>query len=475
MSADSSALPGAPHTVSLSDFIDGHPVATFVIDNRHVVTHWNRACEHLLGWDRADMLGTSNHWKPFYSYARPLLADLIVDGRHDEIHRHYQREFAASAVIPGAYEIEDFFPSIGAQGHWLHFTAAPLYDEHGRMVGAIETLQDVTERRVAENAMRATRNNLEQIVRHRTAELAESNRKLADDVRQRYEAEEALRARNHELTQVNQRLQLAQQQLLQAEKLASIGQLAAGVAHEINNPIGYVLSNFTSLKRYVDQLFQVLDACQGAPGLVLPLPQSELDFLRGDVAALLTESSEGIERVRHIVQDLKDFSRADAQAEWSRADLNRGIDSTLNIVASEIKYKAEVVKEYGELPPVECIPSQLNQVIMNLLVNAAHAIETVPGRITLRTGHDTAADTAWFEVGDTGCGMSPEVQSRIFDPFYTTKAIGKGTGLGLAVSYGIVQKHGGHFEIESSPGAGSRIRVVLPVSRRATEEAENSQ
>ena len=258
-------------------------------------------------------------------------------------------------------------------------------------------------------------------------------------------------------------------QLFQQEKLASIGQLAAGVAHEINNPMGYVSSNINSLGRYLQGLFTLLDAYMKAePALAdaaalerINALKQELDigYLREDICALLGESGEGIKRVKQIVQDLKDFSRQE-QADWQLADLHQGLESTLNIVHNELKYKADVVREYGELPEVECVPSQLNQVFMNLLVNAAHAMER-HGIITVRTGQEQ--DHVWIEVEDNGSGIAPEHLKRIFEPFFTTKPVGKGTGLGLSLSYGIVQKHGGRIEVGSEPGRGTRFRVWLPI------------
>ena len=187
----------------------------------------------------------------------------------------------------------------------------------------------------------------------------------------------------------------------------------------------------------------------------------DINFLRKDIGDLLTESQDGVMRVRKIVQDLKEFSHVDC-AEWQQADLHCGLDSTLNIVRNEIRYKAEVIKQYGELPPVECIPAQINQVFMNLLVNAAQAIEE-RGVITLRTG--TADDAVWVEIEDTGKGIPQENMNRIFEPFFTTKPVGKGTGLGLSLSYGIIKKHGGRCEVYSEAGQGTRFKVWLPVSQ----------
>jgi two-component system, NtrC family, sensor kinase len=284
---------------------------------------------------------------------------------------------------------------------------------------------------------------------------------------------------NDELTELNRRLSAAQHQLMQSEKLASIGQLAAGVAHEINNPIGYVFSNFGTLEKYIADVFRMLQAYQDAePGLADTQARTrlaslreeiELDYLKEDIPSLMAESREGIKRVRKIVQDLKDFSRVDARQDWEWTNLHHGIESTLNIVNNEIKYKCEVIRQYGELPDVECLPSELNQVFMNLLVNAAQAITADHGTITIRTG--TEGENAWVEIQDSGCGIPKESLKRIFDPFFTTKPVGKGTGLGLSLSYGIVQKHGGRMDVASEIGRGTCFRLTIPIKHVAGSAA----
>lgn len=286
---------------------------------------------------------------------------------------------------------------------------------------------------------------------------------------------------NRDLKEVNSKLSDAQSKLIQSEKLASIGQLAAGVAHEINNPIGFIFSNFGTLEQYLEDLFQMLDAYEQAEasvsdGAALARIRSlkadlDIDYLKEDIPNLMRESRDGIQRVRKIVQDLKDFSRVDARQEWESVDLHAGIDSTLNIVNNEIKYKADVVKHYGALPEVQCLPSELNQVFMNLLVNAAHAITAERGTITISTGVD--GPNVWVEVADTGAGIAQENLKRIFDPVFTTKPVGKGTGLGLSLSYGIVQKHSGRMEVHSELGVGTRFRVTLPIKHEeaATQPA----
>ena len=295
-----------------------------------------------------------------------------------------------------------------------------------------------------------------------------------------HQVHELLQA-NDELKVLNAKLSATQDKLVQSEKLASIGQLAAGVAHEINNPIGYIFSNFGTLEKYLDDLFTMLSAYEAAETMLKGTAEGlrlselrqriELDYLKEDIPNLMRESREGITRVRKIVSDLKDFSRVGASQEWVWANLHKGIDSTLNIVNNELKYKADLVREYGDLPEVECLPSEINQVVLNLLVNAAQAMDKERGTITVRTGHDEAAGLVWIEVEDNGSGIPRENLGRVFDPFFTTKPVGKGTGLGLSLSYGIVQKHNGHIEVRSEPGIGTCFHIALPV-RRAQAECE---
>lgn len=317
----------------------------------------------------------------------------------------------------------------------------------------LEVIQKNQELKAKHEALQVLNEQLEMRVRQRTADLEQANHQLL--------------ANNTELKQLNEKVESAHVQLLQAEKMASIGQLAAGVAHEINNPIGFVNSNVGTLGKYMANLFDVIAAYEAAearvgghqcPEVAEIKSKVDLAYLKEDIPNLLRESQEGLTRVKRIVQDLKDFSHVD-ESNWQSASLEQGIDSTLNVVANEIKYKAKVVKEYSGLPDIECMPSQLNQVFMNLLVNAAQAI-TNNGVITIRTG--SSGDEVWVEVEDTGKGIPPENLTRIFDPFFTTKAIGEGTGLGLALSYGIVQKHNGHIEVRSEVGKGTTFRICVP-------------
>ena len=330
------------------------------------------------------------------------------------------------------------------------------------------------------NTMASTIQNysehMEQTIAERTLELTQKNEII---VLEKELAEAATQAKTRLLAEQEvliRKLEDAQGQLLQSEKMASVGQLAAGVAHEINNPIGFINSNLNSLKKNVDHLLKVIavyekaeTALSGHLELLEAIKKAksaaDLDFLQDDMQSLIAESIEGVQRVKKIVDNLKDFSRIDT-AEWQFANLEKGLDSTLNIVWNELKYKAEVKKEYAGLPEIECIASQLNQVFMNLMVNAAHAI-TERGVITLRTGFDE--HTVWVEVEDTGAGIKPEHLNRIFEPFFTTKPIGKGTGLGLSLAYSIVQRHHGKLGVQSEEGKGTVFRVTLPRERLAED------
>ncbi|MCE4281758.1 ATP-binding protein [Xanthomonas hortorum pv. vitians] len=289
---------------------------------------------------------------------------------------------------------------------------------------------------------------------------------------QDYERE--LQQRHAELRQAYLRLNGAQDKLLQSEKMASIGQLAAGVAHEINNPIGYVHSNLGSLQEYLRSLFTLIEAYERAlqapdPKALIPeideiRNRADIDFISRDLPQLMAESREGIERVTRIVRDLKDFSYSDRSESWKMVDLHAGLESTINIIWNELKYKVTLERNYAELPLVECLPSELNQVYMNMLLNAGQVI-VERGTITVTTGRENADGTeqVWIQFQDTGAGIAPDLMQRIFDPFFTTKPVGSGTGLGLSISYGIINKHHGRIDVESTPGQGASFRIVLPV------------
>lgn len=309
-----------------------------------------------------------------------------------------------------------------------------------------------------------------------TRQVAALTEALREQLEERKRAEEALHKEKAEQQVLIERLEEAHNQLLQSEKMASIGQLAAGVAHEINNPVGYINSNLGALQNYVATLLRLINAYEKHEGELSPTTrdalnalkeEGELGYLREDIADLLAESVDGLQRVKRIVQDLKDFSHV-SETEMQWASIETGLESTLNVVWNELKYKAEVVKDYGSIPEIECIPSQLNQVFMNLLVNAAQSIAE-RGVITLRTYR--AGDNVCVEITDTGAGIPPQILNRIFDPFFTTKPVGTGTGLGLSITHGIIRKHHGKVEVDSEPGRGTTFRITLPIRQPASSAA----
>lgn len=289
------------------------------------------------------------------------------------------------------------------------------------------------------------------------------------------ESNQGLAKKTTELQEAYNQLKSTQAKVLHQEKMATIGQLAAGVAHEINNPIAFVLSNLGSLEKYLvklkehiaqqDRLLLERSSEEQRERLLEQRQSAKIDQILDDLDDLVAESSEGAGRVKRIVGDLKGFSHFSEETE-TPADLNELLDSAVHIVWNEIKYKAELQREYGKLPPVICHARQVSQVFMNLLVNAAQAISR-EGRIIVRTW-STGADV-FASVSDNGQGIPDDLQPRIFDPFFTTKEIGQGTGLGLSISYDIVKEHCGELLVDSAAGRGTTITVRLPLASKGVD------
>jgi len=282
------------------------------------------------------------------------------------------------------------------------------------------------------------------------------------------------------IIQLEKRQKEIQLQILQSEKMASIGQLAAGVAHEINNPTGFVSSNLKTLSDYQNDITKLIQQYRKlitdlrdiiAKGdfhssIIKQVEQIsaleteiDVDFILDDIKDLIKDCKEGTERIKKIVLDLKDFAHP-GEDKIQTTDINKGIESTLNVVWNELKYKAAVAKDYGDLPRVQCYPQQLNQVFMNILVNAAQAIKK-RGEIRVSTRSDNGY--VEIKISDTGSGIPKENLPKIFDPFFTTKKVGKGTGLGLNVAYNIIKKHKGTIDVESELGKGTAFTIRIPV------------
>lgn len=282
-------------------------------------------------------------------------------------------------------------------------------------------------------------------------------------------ANEIIEAETAELEKAYAELKAAQSRILQQEKMASIGQLAAGVAHEINNPMGYIQGNLQVLKKYLAILTTVLerqDQCvqkncpqEEEAALEAEKKTLKLAYILEDIPDLIEESIQGAVKVKDIVQTLKSFSRVDSVS-LSDADINECLDSTLKVIWNELKYTCEVIKEYKQdLPRLLCNAQQLNQVFMNLLINASHAVDK-KGEIRIKTWDD--ADSIFVAIQDNGCGIAEENRKKIFEPFFTTKEVGKGTGLGLSIVYDIITSHGGTIVVESEEGKGTTFTIRLP-------------
>ncbi len=325
---------------------------------------------------------------------------------------------------------------------WERAAISPILDEAGEITHFLAIKEDITERKEIEQ---------------------ELERSVAESVQMATTLEF-----------VNAELKAAQSQMLQREKMASIGQLAAGVAHEINNPIGFVSSNLRSLDKYLKKLTDYLKILERkikeqAPDAwqeVMPeRKKMKVDFLLEDCDDLIAESLDGSERVRKIVQNLKTFSRVD-QAEAQSADLNECLESTIDIVWNEIKYKSTLEKNLAELPDLYCSPQELSQVFTNILINAAQAIEK-DGLIRICSW--LGGDSIFISIQDNGSGIAEENLEKIFEPFFTTKQVGDGTGLGMSISYEIVKKHGGKIVIDSELGKGTTFTIELPLDREGDE------
>jgi PAS domain S-box-containing protein len=321
--------------------------------------------------------------------------------------------------------------------YWERASISPIFDENGRTTNFLAIKEDITGRKQIEETLERSVANATQM------------------------------AANLEL--LNAELKNTQAQMLQREKMASIGTLAAGVAHEINNPIGFIASNLRSLDKYINRMSDYLSLVEKCCKDSAPDTQDDVqaqrrllkvDYLLEDSRDLIAESLEGAERVRTIVQNLKTFSRLDQAAE-QEADLNECLESTISIVWNEIKYKARLEKKLGELPSLYCNPQELTQVFTNILVNAAQAIEK-EGVIRLCSW--SADDTIFIRIEDNGCGIKPEHRERIFEPFFSTKPVGEGTGLGMSISYEIIKNHGGEIQLESEFGRGTSFLIALPLS-----------
>ncbi|HIJ86294.1 MAG TPA: response regulator [Desulfuromonadales bacterium] len=396
---------------------------------------------------------TANH--SFYDTFKVTPEDTIGNFIYDVGNRQWDipklrvlvEEILPLQTVINGYEVEHDFPGIGHKIILLN--ARQIFREKIGSHLILLAMDDITARK-----------QIESVLQENQEQLQTFNDQLENRI-----AEEVGKNREKDIL------------LLHQDKMSSIGQLAAGVAHEINNPMAFIASNLVTLKSYVEslsqfhQLFQGLLEKNGTVQELLVLEEAtrklDIAFILEDISPLIAESSEGATRVKQIVHDLKGFARTD-ESSFELADLNDCVRSTVNIVRNEIKYVAELDLQLGDIPQISCSSNQLSQVIINLLVNAAHSIDS-HGSITVTTRQ--VDDTVVLSVRDTGKGMTEEVRKRVFEPFYTTKEVGKGTGLGLSISYSIIKKHGGEILVESEPGKGTIFSVTLPIHERQENPA----
>jgi two-component system NtrC family sensor kinase len=418
-----------------------------------------------------------------YEYTKEELIGKELEIINAELYQErIQKEIYAAALCGEVWQGELLNRRKDGKVFYTSTSVSKMVDKNGDFIALVWFQRDITQRkRYQEEMIRIEKEKAEtsRILHENEAAI---NRSLSRTKRELLEKNLELERRTFELEAEKKRLKEAyaklnqmQNQLLQSEKLASLGQLAAGVAHELNNPIGFVNSNLGTLAEYIKDVKKLLAKYEKMERIVKEDKSKEklskeieelkeqinLDFLLEDFDKVISESQDGTQRVKSIVENLRDFSHV-GKGELEFANINKGIESTLNIVWNELKYKAEVIKEYGDIPLIECLPQQLNQVFMNLLVNAAQAIAT-HGQIKIKTYRKDK--NIIIEISDTGVGIPKENIPRIFEPFFTTKEVGKGTGLGLSVAYGIIRKHNGRIEVESEVNKGTTFRVVLPGTR----------
>lgn len=451
--------------------------AIYMLDPQGRVASWNEGAERINGYREEEILGepVSRFYPPEDVYA----------GKPDQELR--------IAANQGRFEDESCRIRRDGSRFWVHAVVTALRDDKGRLRGFAKVTRDVTERKQNEAALRCAYDELEKRVEERTADLVAANRKLRLEIAERQRIELELRQsqtqlmnQTEQLQQTLSELQRTEAQLVQSEKMSSLGQLVAGVAHEINNPVGFIYGNIGCAMQYFTDLLDLLKLYQETYPETNPAIQQQsevisLDFLVQDLPKLLNSIKVGAERIQEIVLSLRNFSRVDESGK-KPVNIHEGLDNTLLILRNRLQIRSgtatiQVVKEYGDLPLVECYAGQLNQVFMNILSNAIDALEDqIESRMgsLAETTEQSPEPTIWIcteflgdryriSIRDNGSGMTEQTRQRLFDPFFTTKPVGKGTGLGLSISYQIiVEKHGGKLHCQSVRGKGTTFTIEIP-------------
>lgn len=465
------------------------------------LTHAQRLA-HLGSWD-LDVIQQKFYWSDeLYRIlgweARAFIPnpDILLQVIHPEdrqrakigIYRPLFEQYAIPRQWTQTVNLRIILPN--GQQRILHATCEPIFNSEGAVTRIVGTLQDVTAQKQTELALKRSKTEYRELVETLEAKVSARTKELNQ--------------KNQALSQYLRTLQQTQQQLIQAEKMSSLGQLVAGIAHEINNPINFIYGNLPFINQYAADLLKLIELYQQeysppSPKIQAAIENIDLDFVCEDLPNILCSTKTGAVRIREIVQSLQSFSRLD-QAELKAVDIHAGLESTLLLLENRLKSRGDfvginVIKEYGNLPLVECYPSNLNQVFMNILTNAIDALAEVDSKVTnhklprcdreallLTAGNlpeatinyqfpqiciRTAvinADWIQIDITDNGSGMSEVVLTHLFDPFFTTKPVGKGTGLGMSVSYQIiVEQHSGQMKCISQLGQGTTFKITLPI------------
>jgi PAS domain S-box-containing protein len=554
---------------SLQSIIGTSPIPAFIIGKDHVIIYWNKALEELSGIKAKEVVGTGQQWRAFYKTARPCMADLLVDKYQKRISQWYSGKFIKSKLITGAYEATDFFPELGKKGRWLRFTAAVIRNSKGSVIGAVETLEDITQTKRAQDALLKAHEDLEIKVKERTRKLTKANKALKETtdhlslileflpiVSFTCNADENLTItfvsnRVKEITgytpaqftgnhsfwqehihpedqisvlkklksathkgshQFEYRFQIADgsyrwisdhrrlikpgkrsrsymvgawqditedkrirqegefrlQQMIQSHKLKALGEVVAGVAHEINNPVSFIANNITMLEEMWDAVEPIL-ASDGASNPAWGDKGIGYVEVCTNMKEIIEEFKIASQRIKRVISGLKEFARTDETVEKKPVKIEEVIQGVMIIVGAQVRKTVSRVDIYidSNLPPVQGHFQKIEQVIANLLINAHQSITPDrKGRIIITARSIERLNTILIEIEDNGIGMKKEILDNIFQPFFTTRRNMEGTGLGLSISYGLVKEHHGIIRVLSRPDIGSRFSIYLPLDAR---------
>jgi PAS domain S-box-containing protein len=564
----------------LKSVVSLSPIPAFVIDRDHKILYWNKALEQLTKIKAEDVIGTSQQWRAFYSKKRPCMADLLVSREQENISKWYTGKYTKSKLLDEAYEAIDFFPELGHQGKWLRFTAAIIRNATGGLIGAIETLEDITRRKKAKEALLRAHQELEERVGARTAELAQANEALLNELMERHRTQKALKQTTDHLSllleslpiisytrktegdfgitfvsnsieeitgyppqcfvedenfwkdhihpddrlrivtavqtehakgmhrysyrfrimddsyrwfsdywriaqvpagstsyivgawqdvtedkRIRQEGELRLQQMIQTHKLTALGEVVAGVAHEINNPVSFIAYNVPIL----EDIWNTVDNILSQSSVHHPDWEKKglcYEDIRGNMREIIQAFKIGANRISRVVTSLKEFSRSDETTQKKLVSVPDVIAGALVIVGAQVRRTvSRIDQEIAEkVPPVPGHFQKIEQVIANLLINAHQAIPSgQKGFITIRCRYIKRLKSVVVDIEDNGKGIDRKVMDHIFDPFFTTRRELDGTGLGLSISYGLIKEHHGLISVLSRPGHGSRFSIYLPV------------